>query len=397
MTIALSAEEGARAERLRRDLAGHLADQGDIRTAEWREAFESVPRHVFVPRFFTQNEDGTWVTVDGSDPADRDRWLAEVYSDQTLITQLAEEALPPELGGGVFSMWTSSSTVPSLMARMLGDLEVEDGHRVLEIGTGSGYNAALLSHRLGDHNVTSVDISPELVTAATDRLARIGYAPQLVTGDGAMGVPADEPYDRIIATCAVPVIPPAWLDQTRTGGIILTDLRGRVTGALVKLHKQPDGSATGRFPAEGGGFMYLRHTDQAITPPPDELSANPLTERTTTMDPGLITGDPRFLFLTQLCLPQGKLIRTQDDDGNQAVQISLPDGSWCKVDRNPTNGRYHLTEAGPTPIWERIEDAHDWWNSAGQPSWDRYGLTATGTEQFVWYDNPESTHRWVLT
>ena len=77
--------------------------------------------------------------------------------------------------------------MPSLMARMLEALDVRDGHRVLEIGTGTGYNAALLCHRLGACNVVSIDIDPTLIVATRKRLAGLGHHPTLVVGDGTAG------------------------------------------------------------------------------------------------------------------------------------------------------------------------------------------------------------------
>jgi protein-L-isoaspartate O-methyltransferase len=87
----------------------------------------------------------------------------------------------------------SSSTKPDLMLRMLETLDVRDGHRVLEIGTGTGYNAALLSHRVGDHNVYSVDVDAELVRLARERLAGAGYRPTLAAIDGEGGLPEHAP------------------------------------------------------------------------------------------------------------------------------------------------------------------------------------------------------------
>jgi protein-L-isoaspartate O-methyltransferase len=89
------------------------------------------------------------------------------------------------------------------MARVLEDLELADGMRVLEVGTGTGYNAALLSHRLGAQHVHSVDIHPCLIAAARNRLANLGYHPRLAAVDGTAGWPDHAPYDRIIATCSV--------------------------------------------------------------------------------------------------------------------------------------------------------------------------------------------------
>ncbi|HXT44602.1 MAG TPA: methyltransferase domain-containing protein [Pseudonocardiaceae bacterium] len=116
-------------------------------------------------------------------------------------------------------------------------LDLSDGQRVLEIGTGTGYNAALLCHRLGAANVVSIDIDLTLVDQAREHLAELGYATLLEVGDGADGVPGAAPYDAILATAAVDHIPHAWIEQLRPGGIILTDLRGGFSGAMVRLRK----------------------------------------------------------------------------------------------------------------------------------------------------------------
>ena len=113
------------------------------------------------------------------------------------------------------------------MVEMLEALDLRDGHRVLEIGTGTGYNAALLSHRLGGEHVVSIDIDPDLVRTAEQRLKELGHFPTLVTGDGQAGVPDHGPYDRIIATCAVPEIPLAWIEQLAPGGQCLLIFVGR--------------------------------------------------------------------------------------------------------------------------------------------------------------------------
>ena len=117
-----------------------------------------------------------------------------------------------------------SSSAPTLMAAMLQALDVRDGDRVLEVRTGTRYNAALLCHRLGADRVTSVDVDPSLVEAARAQLASIGYSPHLVTADGAHGAPDRAPFDKIIATVALSGIPPAWRGQTAPGGTILLSL-----------------------------------------------------------------------------------------------------------------------------------------------------------------------------
>lgn len=173
-------------------LAERLRQAGDLRDPAWAAAVAGTPRHVLVPRAYEQGADGGWVEVDA-------RGLA--YSTTTLVTRV-EGGRP-----------VSSSTKPDLMVRMLEALAVRNGDRVLEIGTGTGYNAALLAHRLGDDSVYSVDVDRGLVESARERLAGFGCRPHLAVADGVEGWPEHGPYDRIIATCAVPRIPKAWLDQ----------------------------------------------------------------------------------------------------------------------------------------------------------------------------------------
>jgi protein-L-isoaspartate(D-aspartate) O-methyltransferase len=151
-------------------------------------------------------------------------WLDQVYSNTALLTAVADHWESRSL--------RSSSSMPGLMTRMLETLDVQDGNRVLEIGTGTGYNVALLAHRLGEANVFSVDVEPDLIDLARQRLARIGYHPTLVAADGAAGLAEHAPFDRIIATCAVPAVPWAWVEQTSPAGVILTDLKA-ARGAAV--------------------------------------------------------------------------------------------------------------------------------------------------------------------
>jgi protein-L-isoaspartate O-methyltransferase len=112
-----------------RELVDELITDGALRTSEWCSAFEQVPRHLFVPLIYRRD----LRAVDGQDPAQRETWLTEVYSDDSLITQLAQVRLGYALRP--LTVPASSSTRPSLMARMLEDLGLTGGMRVLEIGT----------------------------------------------------------------------------------------------------------------------------------------------------------------------------------------------------------------------------------------------------------------------
>ncbi len=135
-------------------------------------AIRTVPRHAFVP---------------GAD-------LADAYNpDLAVITKrtTAGAAL-------------SCASVPYLVAAMLGQLDVRDGHRVFEAGAGTGWNAALLATLAGPGgHVSTIDIDPAITAQAAANLERAGYAGvHVTTGDAALGVPENAPYDRAIITFA---------------------------------------------------------------------------------------------------------------------------------------------------------------------------------------------------
>jgi protein-L-isoaspartate(D-aspartate) O-methyltransferase len=154
---------------------------------------------------------------------------------------------------------------PGLVVDMLERLNVYDGDRVLEIGTGSGWTAALLSHRLDSGNVTTVEVDPEVSMRAAAGLKEAGYSPRLVVGDGADGWPQGAPYDRVHVTCGVTTVPYAWIAQTRPGGVIVLPWMPEYAGGhKVKLTVLPDGSAVGRV-VGGCGFMMMRSQQSTRT------------------------------------------------------------------------------------------------------------------------------------
>lgn len=272
-------------------------------------------------------------------------------------------------------------------------LDVASDSRVLEIGTGSGYNTALLSERLDSKRVTSVDIDPELVELAQERLAANGYIPTLAAVDGADGYPPGAPYDRIIATCAVPAIPLAWLAQAAPGAVIVSDVRGPIGGTIARLTVETDGVATGRFLPVCASFMWLRHTANSEPPQPPPWPNDDPVESTSTVDPLLLRQSSEFSFVVQWHLP-GATWGPISQDGAEGVQLSAPDGS--RATARSTTGGGIVRQNGPCRLWDRVEEAHEFWQTTGQPSYNQFGITATGGEQYVWYDHPSSPHRWPL-
>jgi protein-L-isoaspartate(D-aspartate) O-methyltransferase len=364
---------------LARQLARTLAERGALHDPAWREALESVPRHVLVPRFHVQRP-GSWRTVTAGDPDH----LSEVWSNRPLITSRTGD-------GGI----DSSSSQPGLMVRMLELLRIEPGQRVLEIGTGTGYNAALLAHRLGDRNVFSVDINPALVDQAREALLGLGHRPRLAARDGASGWSEHAPYDRIVATCSVRSVPACWAAQLRDGGLLLADVRnGPRTGNLALLRRDGD-RLQGRFVPGSAAFMPLRHTGAD----PDRTrrsDVHPAAGRLSAVGP---EPPPVVRFIAQFSQPPAADFGYLLDPGTlrpRAARFTAADGSACTVGMVPVDGRYRVTESGPVPLWRRVEDAHDWWQDQGEPGWDRLGLTVRAGGQRVWLDRPDGPHRWTL-
>ncbi|HXE71859.1 MAG TPA: methyltransferase domain-containing protein [Candidatus Nitrosotenuis sp.] len=167
-----------------------------------REAFLRVPRAAFV------------------------RGAASAYRNEGIpVKERGQEVL-------------SSSTTPSLMADMLDALEVPTGARVLEVGAGSGFNAALLAVLVGPAGrVVSLDIETDLVEAAAAvcRGLDLPTRPVFLSRDGRAGAPEQGPYDRIVVTAGLSFLPPAWLDQLNPGGAILLPWKFRGLDFLVRL------------------------------------------------------------------------------------------------------------------------------------------------------------------
>lgn len=388
-----------------RGLVKELVDRRDRRDRKWVEAFAAIPRHLFVPEVIVGTPDG-YRRLSGDDPASRGEWMDAVYADESLVTQDKPHAAGYRLASGEpLRVPTSSSTKPSLMARMLEALDVRDGMRVLEIGTGTGYNAALLSHRLGDRNVVSIEIDPELVDQAARRLAQIGYSPILLAGDGPVGAAQYGPYDRIIATAAVPAIPLAWVQQLRPGGKILANLRGDLAGGtLCLLSKEDDeDEVIGPILPIGGHFMWLRPSVNDPHRPHEraEATGRGTTSRTSSgIDPADVpVADDGYRFLLQLQLHGARALRRGQtmDPTTRAVQdaviVTAADGSFAEA---VLDGSRHVVQAGPRRIWDTVEATYRLWDGLGRPTADKFGIVANDSTQFAWFGDDDSWYRWPL-
>jgi methyltransferase of ATP-grasp peptide maturase system len=378
-------------DRHRARMVRALTRDGLLGDPRWRAAFTEVPRHVFLGRFFRPVNAGTWTPVDATDPD----WLTEVYDNRVLVTQLDgnpdgwEHAVRLGEVGGVP---TSSSSMPGIMAVMLEALDVHDGHRVLEIGTGTGYNAALLCHRIGDANVSTVDIDDQLVARARESLATIGFRPTCSATDGALGFPPNAPYDRVLATCAVSTIPLPWLDQTIPGGLIVSTLNRPLGAGLVRIVAGDGPCGTGAVLADDGRFMPLRAHRIPIdhTTISDLIDADGPTRPTSIAASTVVSASSPFEFFAGLTLP-GVVPTTLT---THRTLLAHADGSWV---RHATNrGRHEVTQGGPRALWDEVEQAYGRWLELGQPLRSRFGITVDPSGQFLWLDQPDGPHRWSL-
>lgn len=210
---------------LRDALVQTLTRTGAIRSPIVAAAFGAVPRERFLPG----------VPV------------ADAYRDDAIITRRERGGLP-----------SSSSSQPSIMAIMIEQSDLRPGHRVLEIGAGTGYNAAVMQEIVGPAGrVVTVDIQSDVAQEAEAHLRAAGYADVLVAAaDGGYGYPPEGPYDRIMVTASASDISPHWREQLREGGVLVLPLRLRTQGLSVALEKR--GAIFASRSITCSGFMHLR-------------------------------------------------------------------------------------------------------------------------------------------
>lgn len=363
-------------------LRNRLVDQLQLHDPAWERAARAVPREAFlrVGYFAATWEPGRPTIYQPILPGN-ETWLAGAYQDDSLVTQLDGHLTPATVGGGVAGVPTSSSTLPSLVLRMLDDLHVQDGMRVLEIGTGTGYSTALLCERLGGQNVTSVEVDEQVSLRAKVALDSLGYQPELVAADGLAGWKEGAPYDRIIATCQVTDIPQAWIEQTRPGGIILATVGGWLhSSELARLTVGDDGTARGQLLGGQVSFMLARPQ----SPPPfgmlPDLDAG--IERPTNVGADLL-GDWTARFVMQIAVPNVQRLDLPRNGRTEYILLDVEAGAWAAVYAD--GDRWMVREGGPYPVWARVEDQVTRWQAVGSPNLDRFDISIRdGVQAITW-------------
>lgn len=230
---------------------------------EWlRQALFRVPRHCFIEQYYDEEARNGVVEVGSPEPTLEQ--LETIYSDRGLMIRKDPH---------------SAASQPGLIFDMLADLELAHGFKVLEVGTGSGWNAGLIAFGVGDDSlVYSVDIQSDLVESAKEHLNVVGYKNvNLMTGDGGHGW-RGETFDRIIVTVGSPDIPPAWVESLADGGILVMPLKTQGVGdPILRLHRH--GSRVVGGITRWAGFMNLQ--GDFYSPAEDWLKPpwNPVIER----------------------------------------------------------------------------------------------------------------------
>ncbi|MFI0451136.1 methyltransferase domain-containing protein [Actinomadura sp. 6N118] len=349
---------------------------------------ETVPRHLFVP-------DRALAMPDSDEPnypidrhARPEEWRAAVESNTAIITQVDDGA---DDGGGLF---TSSCSAPATVRDFLSALDLRDHDQVLEIGTGTGWTAALISYRVGPQNVTSIEIDPDVLGQAEKNLQQAGYLPHLMLGDGMIGHPDGAPYDRVHVACGVCDVPHAWVEQTRPGGVIVlpwNPLYGN--GHMARLTVVRNGMAVGRLLAFAN-YMIARNQRIPGRSVSSYTAGTEPVHSSTGLDPRTVAWDSYGADIAIGALVPGvekRMCAADDDSGEWTFWLLEPaTGSWASVDYEPDRAQFAVEQWGPRRLWDETAAAYLQWVSWGSPAQDRYGITVTPQGQTIWLDSPDN-------
>jgi protein-L-isoaspartate(D-aspartate) O-methyltransferase len=385
------------AKALRQRMVEGLAQRGEL-DERWRAAFTEVARHAFLPELVWRQDRGCAGDCDlvplrrAEDPQ---RWLELAYANSAVATQV-DDGHPAGEDGCGFEV-TSSASMPAVVAQMLTALEVEPGMRVLEIGTGTGYNAALLAHQLGAPNVVSVEIDPAVAEHARHALAAAGYgAVSVITGDGAEGYPPRAHYDRVISTAAAAEVPPAWVAQTRPTGRVLTPWgTAFYPGGLLALTVDHDGTtATGGIVGPAS-FMWLRAQRIPRYTLGQMMRGEDAAVSTTDLHPWQVAGDANAATAIGLRVPGCEnFYHAQSSDAGTLYLVDQHSRSWATLHTTP-EPPYEVRQGGHRTLWDEVETAYMRWIDADQPAVDawRFIVTASGQRVELRADSPAGPAR----
>ncbi|WP_331769339.1 methyltransferase domain-containing protein (plasmid) [Embleya sp. NBC_00888] len=379
-------------------IARFLADV-DALPDGWKGAFEGVDRADFAPdRIWAWDGSQYTTVIDRTQTGShgRDTWDEAVQGNNALVTQWDDGNHTGDEPGNNPS---SSASMPSAVASMLGDLDITGGENVLEVGTGTGYTAALLAAR--GCRVTTIELDTDLAEQARKNLAQAGHQDVIVvTGDGTLGHSEHGPYDRVHVTAGVRHTPAAWIEQTRPGGVIVmpwgTDYStydwtaaltvtdpGRASGpfttplAFMKLRSQRARYPKSPFPSDWTATARMSEPDIDIT----DIT-------------GALYEPAEFVIGLHVphCVP--RLVHGAESTNLWLYGADTGRGPSIAVAAFGDGYDPQAREAGPRHLWAEVQAAYHRWDDAGKPNTDRFGLTVTvdedgRVEQRPWYETPD--------
>ncbi|HZA21085.1 MAG TPA: protein-L-isoaspartate O-methyltransferase [Dehalococcoidia bacterium] len=269
-----------------------LDSQNQIKSPAVRQAFRAVPRHLFIA--------GGVAYMDSDSEAGPGEWVLrkvnqeEIYSDEPLVVKLRD---------GVSAV---SCSAPSVVAQMLDNLDLEPGQKVLEVGTGTGWTAALIAHIVGGTgSMCSVEIDGEYAAQAKETLQSLSLPRgmgnvKVIHGDGSYGYGADAPYDRAIVHSSAPWIPRAWQDQLKAGGLLLAIRESPTSQQMLALRKVEGAGGESELigAAVGPAFFALLQGGTGIA----------------TVSPGLGRDTPFGINLTNVEFPDPIPLPAKEED-----------------------------------------------------------------------------------
>ncbi|MFV0134680.1 methyltransferase domain-containing protein [Streptomyces sp. HMX87] len=372
-------------------LASALMEKGALKS-DWLPACNAVPRHLFIPDVIWPGRAGMNRQDDRVIRSEEpEAWWQAVYRDAPIATQWDDGAYT---GPGKGKIPSSSNSMPTMVFSMLDALSVEEGHKVLEIGTGTGWNAALLSHRVGAENVFTVEVDGASARDARKRLNDAGFDPASIIGDGAEGYAEGAPYDRVIATASIGRVPQQWVTQTKPGGIIVAPWGPTYGGeGVVRLAVADDETATGWF-VGSSAFMRLRDQRTERKHVREYLGGRkwPADGRRsmTSISPESV-GDWPVMFAIGGQVPEAFPWAENYDDGSYTLWLrDTAVTSWATVDYVPDREEFEVYQSGPRDLWNEVVAAYLWWEEQGRPGFERFGLTVDSEGERVWLDRPDN-------